>query len=49
MIYKEKGDMGRAEKEFHNAIRLYSKKKEVRKRKKKSKEEMKARKEQEEM
>ena len=58
MIYKEKGDTERAEREFHNAIRLYSKKKEprqprerkkeVKERKKESKEEMKARKEQEE-
>ena|GEM_PF-661863 len=53
MIYKEKGDTERAEKEFHNAVRLYSKKKgprvrkkEVKERKKESKEEMKARKEQ---
>ena len=27
MIYKEKGDIGKAEKEFRNAIRVYSKKK----------------------
>lgn len=56
MIYKDKGDTERAEREFHNAIRLYSKKKEprerkkeVKERKKESKEEIKARKEQEEM
>ncbi|RZB33444.1 MAG: hypothetical protein SRB2_03997 [Desulfobacteraceae bacterium Eth-SRB2] len=56
MIHKERGDIERAEREFHNAIRLYSKKKEprerkkeVKERKKESKEDRKARKEQEEM
>ena len=38
MIYKEKGDIERAEREFHNAINLYSKKKEPREPKKEVKE-----------